>query len=74
VHGYAGHRDRLAAGLTTARQRDVDQLRRAPRVVVEQLVEIAHAIEQQRVRKPRLDGVVLLHDRRVLQGGHRKSR
>ncbi len=71
VHGHAGHRDRLAARLAAARQRDVDQLRRASRVVVEQLVEIAHAIEQQRVRKPRLDGVVLLHDGRVLRTSHR---
>ena len=70
VHGHAGHRDRLAARLAAARQRDVDELRRAARVVVEELVEIAHAIEQQRVREPRLDGVVLLHDGRVLRAGH----
>jgi MATE family multidrug resistance protein len=34
VHRYAGHRDRLAARLAAARQRDVDELGRAPRVVL----------------------------------------
>ena len=34
-------------------------------VVVEQLVEIAHAVEQQHVRMLRLDAQVLLHHRRV---------
>ena len=66
MHGHAGHRDWLAARLAAARQRDVDELRGAPRVIVEELVEVAHAVEQQRVGKPRLDGVVLLHDGRVL--------
>ena len=70
VHGHAGHRNRLAARLAAARQRDVDELGRAPSVVVEELVEVAHAIEQQRIGEPRLDGVVLLHDRRVRGSTH----
>ena len=37
------------------------------RVVVEQLVEVAHAVEQQHVRMLRLDAQVLLHHRRVLR-------
>ncbi len=36
-------------------QRDIEQLRGAARIVVEHLVEIAHAIEQQHVRMLRLD-------------------
>ena len=40
-------------------------LRRALGVVVEQLVEIAHAVEQELVRMLRLDAKVLLHHRRV---------
>ena len=69
LHGmrrHAGHGNRFAARLAAPRECDIDELRRAARIVVEQLIEIAHPIEQQRVRKPRLDGVVLLHDRRVL--------
>src|SRR5262245_19328245 len=74
MNGHAGHRDRLAARLPAACQRDVDELRGPARVVVEQLVKIAHAIEQQRVREPRLDRVVLLHDGRVLRAAHRVVR
>ncbi len=47
VHGHSGHRDRLARGLATARESDVDELRGAPRVVVEELVEVPHPVEQQ---------------------------
>ena len=39
--------------------------RGALRVVVEDLVEVAHPIEQQRVGVLRLDAQVLLHHRRV---------
>ncbi len=42
-------------------KRDVEKLRGAARIVVEHLVEIAHAIEQQHVRVLRLDAQVLLH-------------
>jgi hypothetical protein len=42
-----GHRDRFAGGLAARGQRDVDELRGAARVVVEELVEVAHAVEQE---------------------------
>ncbi|MNS54051.1 hypothetical protein D3C72_868310 [compost metagenome] len=64
----AGHADRHAAGLSARRQRDVQQPRGLLGVVMEQLVEVAHPIEQQRVRMIRLDAEVLLHHRRVLLG------
>jgi len=67
VHRHAGHRDRLAGGLPALRQRDVEQARAAPRVVVEQLVEVPHAEEQQRIRHFRLRAQVLAHERRVFR-------
>ena len=73
MHGHAGHRDRLAGRLPALRERDVDELGRAARVVVEELVEIAHSVEQQRVRELRFDRVVLLHHRRV-RTVHRRLR
>ena len=63
---HAGHRNRRAGRRAALRQRDVEQARGLARVVVEQLVEIAHAKEQQRVRILRLGGEVLAHQRRVL--------
>ena len=71
MHGHAGHRNRLAGGLPALRERDVDELGRAARVVVEQLIEIAHPVEQQRVRKLRFDRKVLLHHGRVRARAHR---
>jgi hypothetical protein len=68
VKRHARHRNRLTGGLTARRQRDVEQARGALRVVVEQLVEIAHAIEQQHVRVLRLEAQVLLHHRGMLGG------
>ncbi len=65
MHGHAGHRNRLAGRLPAFRERDVDELRRAARVVIEELVEVAHPVKQQRVRELRFDRVVLLHDRSV---------
>src|SRR5690606_8351456 len=49
-------------------QGDVKQLRSLARVVVEQLVEVAHAEEQQHVRMLRLGGEELLHQGRVFRG------
>ncbi len=65
MHGHARHRNGRAGGLAALRQRDVDELRGAARVVVEQLVEVAHAVKEQDVRVLGLDGQVLLHDGRV---------
>ena len=62
-------------------QGDVQQPRRLARVVVEQLVEIPHAEEHERVRVVRLGGEVLAHQRGVilrlddaLLGGQAKPR
>jgi hypothetical protein len=66
VVGHAGHRDRPAGGFAAGGEGDVEQFGGAPGVVVEQLVEIPHAIEQQDVRVLGLDGQVLLHHRRVV--------
>jgi hypothetical protein len=67
VHRHAGHGDRVAAGGAALGQGDVEQARRPARIVVEELVEIAHPEEQQDVRVLRLGGEVLAHERRVLR-------
>jgi hypothetical protein len=61
VERHSRHRDRLARRLAARRERDIEQPRGALGVVVEQLVEIAHAIEQQHVGVLRLQAQVLLH-------------
>ena len=66
VKRHARHRDRRAGRMSARRQRDVEQPRRALRVVVEELVEIAHPVEQQLVRMLGLRAKILLHHRRVL--------
>ena len=45
VIGHAGHRNRRARRLSARGQRDVEQRRGALRVVEEELVEVAHAVE-----------------------------
>ena len=65
VVGHAGHFDRRTGGGAARGERDVQQPRRFLRVRVEQLVEIAHAVEQQDVRVLRLQAQVLLHHRGV---------
>ena len=67
-------KDPTAAGLAHHRghqggEREVEQARRFLGVVVEELVEIAHAVEHQHVGVVCLDAQILLHHRRVL-GGH----
>ena len=64
--GYTRHRDGRAGRGTALGERDVEQLGGAPRVLVEHLVEIAHAIEQEHVRVLRLDAQVLLHHRGMI--------
>jgi hypothetical protein len=61
VEGHARHPDRLARGSAARGERDVEQLRRALRVAVEELVEVAHSVEEQHVGVPGLEGEVLLH-------------
>ena len=60
---HARHRNRAAGGLAARSQRDVEERRRALRVAVEQLVEIAHAVEHELVGMLSLYPKVLLHHR-----------
>ena len=70
---HAGHDHRLPGRLAAPGQGDVEQPRGASGVVIEQLVEIAHAEQQQMRRMLGLERQVLLHQRgvgaEVLQGG-----
>src|SRR5262249_3259704 len=59
--GHARHLDRRASRGAARGEREVEQSRRALGVVVEHLVEISHAVEQQDVRVLRLEAQVLLH-------------
>jgi hypothetical protein len=58
---HACHRDGLPRRLTALRERDVQQSRGLARVIVEKLVEVAHAEEQQHVRMCCLRREVLAH-------------
>ena len=60
---HARHRNRAAGGLAARSQRDVEERSRALRVAVEQLVEIAHAVEHELVGMLSLYPKVLLHHR-----------
>jgi hypothetical protein len=75
VEGHAGHDDRLAGRLAALRERDVQQPCGLFRIGIEHLVEVAHAVEQQCVRVPGLEGQVLLHHGGVAvqRGGQGKS-
>jgi len=64
VRRHAAHRDVLAQMLAALGQRDVQRSRRGDGVIEEQLVEVAHAVEQQAVRVLALDRQVLGHHRR----------
>ena len=73
VHRHAAHLDVFAQMLAALGQRDVERRRGLDRVVEEQLVEIAHAVEQQMVGMHRLDRQVLAHHRRGIGGKRRKG-
>jgi len=64
---HASHRDRCACRCTALGQRDVEQACGLARIVVEQLVEVAHAEQHERVRIFRLCGEILAHQWRVLR-------
>ncbi|MCY1236360.1 hypothetical protein D9M72_490110 [compost metagenome] len=64
MHRHAAHRNFLSHVLAALRQRDAERARRFDRVLEEQLVEVAHAVEQQRIRVVRLDLDELFHHRR----------
>jgi len=63
MYRHTRHRNRLPGGAAALGQGDIQQARRLAGVVVEQLVKIAHAEEQQDVRVLRLGGEELLHQR-----------
>ena len=65
VDRHAAHRDVLARVLAALGERDVEGRGGLHRVVEEQLVEVAHAVEQQAVGMGRLDRQVLRHHRRT---------
>ena len=65
MHWHAGHRDRCPVGCPAARERQAQQARAALGVVIEHLVEVAHAVEQQQRPRLGLEAKVLLHHRRV---------
>nr|WP_249902458.1 hypothetical protein [Ralstonia pseudosolanacearum] len=66
VERHAGHADRLAVGGAARGQRDVEQTCGLFGVFEEQFVEVAHPIEDKRMRMRRFQLEVLLHHRRVL--------
>jgi hypothetical protein len=72
VMGDSAHRDRVALAVLRARgERDLQGTCGHHRVLEEELVEVAHAEEEQGVRVLRLHPVVLLHGRRQGLSGHR---
>ena len=68
---HAAHRDVGAQMLAALGQRDAERARGDLGVVEEQLVEIAHAVEQQVIRIGRLDLEILLHHRRGARSARR---
>ena len=61
---HAGHRNVLALMLAPLGQGDAERRRRDLGVLEEQLVEVAHAEEQDGVRLARLGRQILRHERR----------
>ena len=66
VIGDARHGNGAARGLAALGQGDVEQLGRLAGIVIEQLVEVAHPVEQQDLRVLGLEAKILLHHRCVL--------
>ncbi len=74
MHRHAAHRDRRAGLLAAGGERDIERTRRRLRIGEEQLVEIPHAQEQQRVRMLRLEREPLRHDGRGTVGRRQACR
>ena len=68
VERDAAHRDIIAVSLAALGQGDVEGFGCGNRVIVEKLVEIAHAVEEQGIGIARLDGHILRHHRRMTFG------
>ena len=64
MHRHAAHRDVPAEMLAALGEHDAERARRDFGVLEEQLVEIAHPIEQEAIRIGGLDLDILLHDGR----------
>jgi hypothetical protein len=73
VHGHAAHRHGVGLALVARGQRDVEQRRGELGVAQEHLVEVAHTVEDDRIRVLRLDREVLAHHRRVEGGAAHSS-
>ena len=58
-----GHGNRLSGGFSPGREGDIQDACGLLRILVEQFVEIPHAVEQQHAGEVRLDGQVLAHHR-----------
>ena len=65
MHRHARHRDGFARALAAGGDADAEEFAAAPRVVKEEFVEVAHAVEDEGVRVVFFDAEVLLHHRRV---------
>ncbi len=65
---HAGHRNRLSGRPAAMGQGNVQQFGGPFGVIVEQFIEVTHAVEQQDVGMFRLDLQILLHHWRVLLG------
>ena len=65
MHRDARHRDGFARRLAARGDADAEQFAGAARVVVEEFVEVAHAVEDEGVGVVFFDAEVLLHHRRV---------
>ena len=70
---HTRHWNRLPGRLPAAGQRDAEQLRGLPGVIVEQLVKVPHAVKQQGIGVLHLQPQILLHHRRVLLHGTRSG-
>ena len=62
------HRDRVASRFSARRERDIEELGGAFRVVVEDLVEVTHTIQHDHIRVLGLNGEVLPHHGSVYGG------
>jgi hypothetical protein len=65
VEGHAAHRHRIGRVLLARGEHQVEQRRRALGVGLEELVEITHPKEQQRIARLPLQLAVLAHHRRL---------
>ena len=72
MKGHAAHGNWRAVGVAAAGQGNVEKLRRPLGVIIEELVEVAHAVEQQVLGVFGLDAEVLLHHGRVAGAVHER--